>query len=95
PKTVDGLSLVSLFSGGTEWRDHILLEAWPDRGAWTAIHTGEYVYVETENDLSEFYDLNLDPFQLENAIREPQYQDLIATLKQYMEEEKVSTTSQP
>jgi len=95
PKTVNGKSLVGLLSGGAEWRDHVLLEAWPDRGAWTAIHTGEYIYIETENDLSEFYDLKLDPFEMDNAINSPQYQELIAKLKKYLQQEKVPTTSPP
>lgn len=95
PETVNGMSLVKLFSGGEEWRDHILLEAWPERGAWTAIHTGEYVYIETENDLSEFYDLTLDPFELENGINTPKYQEIIAKLKEYLYDEKKPTTSPP
>lgn len=95
PDTVDGLSLVGLLNGTTKWRDMLLLEAWPDRGAWTAVHTGDSIYIETENDLSEFYDLTIDPFQMDNMINEPQYQETIAQLKQYLEEERVPTTSQP
>jgi len=95
PKLVNGKSLVGLLSGGAEWRDHVLLEAWPDRGAWTAIHTGDSIYIETKNDLSEFYDLKVDPFEMDNAVDAPQYQDLIAKLKRYLQEEKVPTTSPP
>lgn len=95
PETVDGISLVGLFSGDVEWRDHLLLEAWPDRGVWTAIHTGDAIYIETEGDLSEFYDLTIDPFEMENQIDNEQYQELITRLKGYLQEEKVSTTTQP
>lgn len=95
PDLMDGTSLVSLFSGETEWRDHILLEAWPDRGAWSAIHTGDYVYIETQGDLSEFYDLTLDPFEMDNAINDPQYAEMIAQLQQYLQTEKQPKTSPP
>jgi len=95
PSTVDGRSMVGLFKDGTEWRDHLLLEAWPDRGAWSAIHTGDYIYIETEDDMSEFYDLTTDPYQMDNAINASQYQDLIFKLKQYLQVERVPTTSQP
>ncbi len=95
PDTVDGLSLVGLLNGTTQWRDMLLLEAWPDRGAWSAVHTGDSVYIETEGDLSEFYDLTIDPFQMDNMINDAKYQDIIAQLKQYLEKERVPTTTQP
>lgn len=95
PDTIDGKSLVSLFQGDTEWRDHILLEAWPDRGAWAAVHTGDFVYIETQDDMSEFYDLKLDPFQMDNAISVPQYQEMILKLQQYLKEERQAKTPPP
>ncbi|HCB00835.1 MAG TPA: hypothetical protein DEP19_00485 [Anaerolineae bacterium] len=95
PKTVDGLSLVGLLNGNVEWRDKLLLEAWPDRGHWSAVHTGDMIYIETYGDLSEFYNLTLDPFQMDNMINDSQYQEIIAQLKQYLEEERIPTTNQP
>jgi N-acetylglucosamine-6-sulfatase len=95
PDTVDGFSLVGLLQGTTEWRDHLLLEAWPDRGFWSAIHTGDMIYIETQGDLSEFYDLTIDPFQMNNMINNAKYQEIIAQLKQYLREESQPTTSQP
>lgn len=95
PDTVDGKSLLPLFGGDTEWRDHILLEAWPDRGAWSAIHTGDYIYIETQDDMSEFYNLKLDPFEMDNAINDPQYQEMIVKLQQYLQTEKQPKTSPP
>jgi arylsulfatase A-like enzyme len=95
PNTVDGLSLVGLLNGTTTWRDMLLLEAWPDRGHWSAVHTGNTIYIETEGDLSEFYNLTLDPFQMTNLINDAQYQEIIARLKQYLTEERIPTTSQP
>jgi N-acetylglucosamine-6-sulfatase len=80
PTNVDGASLVDLLEGN-EWREAILIEGWPGRGFYSAIHTGEYVYVETGGDKSEFYDLVVDPFQLDNRIDDPEYLTVISELK--------------
>jgi arylsulfatase A-like enzyme len=93
PGTVDGMSMVKLLSGTGDWRDHILLEAWPDRGHWTAVHTGQYVYIETDNDLSEFYDLAADPYQMDNRINDPGYQSIIQELQADLQKEKVPRTT--
>ncbi len=84
PNSMDGLSLVSLLSGNMDWREGILLEGWPPRGTYTAIHTKQYVYVETIDEISEFYDLQNDPYQLENLIDVPTYQDLIEYHKELL-----------
>ena len=63
----------------------------PDRrlaaaGAYDAIHTERYVYAETKLEgqptFPEFYDLQLDPYELNNAVNDPAYQSIIASLKQ-------------
>ncbi len=95
PETVDGLSLVKLLSGEGEWRSHLLLEAWPDRGHWTAIHTGQYIYIETDNELSEFYDLEADPFEMDSMINEPKYLLVILELKEILKKQKEPRTSSP
>ena len=87
PDVIDGLSLVKLLSGEGGWRDKLLLEAWPDRGHWVSIHTEQFVYIETQNDTSEFYDLMKDPFELENAINDPEYQSNISELQAFMQKE--------
>jgi N-acetylglucosamine-6-sulfatase len=93
PAIIDGLSLTKLFTPGAEWRKTLLLEAWPDRGHWTAIHTGQYIYIETDNDLSEFYDLKIDPFEMDNKINDPKYQDLILELKASLAKDKAPRNS--
>jgi arylsulfatase A-like enzyme len=95
PTVIDGRSLIPLLKGEGDWRTHILLEAWPDRGHWTAIHTGSEVYIETDSDLSEFYDLETDPYQLENRIDDPEWQDRISELKRYLDLEIVPRTGMP
>ena len=77
PEEMDGLSILDLLSGNTEWRKGILLEGWPGRGVFSAVHSGKYVYAEIFEDTSEFYDLTKDPYQLENLINDPAYRDLI------------------
>lgn len=95
PDTVDGMSMVDLFQADGEWRTHLLLEAWPDRGHWTAIRTDSYIYIETDDDMSEFYDLTVDPYEMNNMIDDPKYQSLIDELKGYLEQEKQPKTSPP
>lgn len=94
PETIDGISLLRLFDG-SQWRSTLLLEAWPERGHWTAIHTGQYIYIETDNDLPEFYDLISDPYEMENKINDPKYAAAIADLKKIMEKERQPAISLP
>jgi len=95
PEIIDGSSLVDLLNGNGNWRDKLLLEAWPDRGWWNAVHTGRYVYIETVGDSSEFYDLLNDPYELENSINDPQYQSIIAELQAFMESESQPRLPRP
>ena len=86
PESMDGLSLVDLISGNAKWREGILLEGWPPRGIYTAVHTNRYLYAETIDDKSEFYDLQTDPYQLQNLIDDPTYQDLIEQYGELLKE---------
>ena len=95
PEVIDGLSLVTLLNKSGEWRSSLMLEAWPDRGHWMSMHTEQYVYIETENDKSEFYDLAVDPYEMENAIDNPQYQSIIQELQQELQKAQVPRLSKP
>jgi len=86
PASMDGLSLVSLLSGKTDWREGVLLEGWPPRGVYAAVHTNRYVYAETVDDKAEFYDLQIDPYQLQNRIDDLAYQDLIEHHRELLHE---------
>jgi uncharacterized sulfatase len=92
PENMDGTSLLKLFSGDTEWREGILLEGWPDRGVYTAVHTADHLYSETTDDRSEFYDLAADPYQLENLIDDPAYEKLIQEYKDLLTRLKDAST---
>lgn len=88
PPTVDGFSLVHLLKKDTEWRKGILIEGWPGRGIYSAIHTDRFLYAETVGDRAELYDLQQDPYQLNNLIDDPEYQGIINELKPMLETEK-------
>ncbi len=94
PANMDGLSWVNLLEG-KPWRDSLLIEGWPPRGYYSAIHTEQYVYSETLGDKSEFYDLQSDPYELTNGIDNPAYQDLIASLKQKLHQMQESPLPAP
>lgn len=97
PEDVDGLSLLPLLQGGDNWREDLLLEGWPKRNEppFLAIHTGRYVYTETEGDRAELYDLENDPYQLENQIDNPEYAQILARLKVRLAEERASVQPTP
>ncbi len=78
---MDGMSLVGLLNKTVPWRDSLLLEGWPARGFYSAITTGRYVYAETQGDRSEFYDLQLDPYELNNLIEDAASQELIKEMQ--------------
>jgi N-acetylglucosamine-6-sulfatase len=95
PSDVDGRSLIPLLetsraeaSPAPSWREELLLEGWVAPPAVTAgwapyaaIHTGRYVYVETEGDRSELYDLATDSYQLTNQLANAAYGAVVTDLK--------------
>jgi arylsulfatase A-like enzyme len=95
PADVDGRSLVPLLDSAQAqstqalpWREELLLEGWFGPAAvemgwapYAAIHTGRHVYVETEGDRSELYDLATDPHQQHNQAENPDYMSVVADLK--------------
>ena len=93
PAGVDGRSLRPLFDQGEapDWRTFLLLEGWPVdistiqfAPPWQAVHNGRFVYVETEWNRSELYDLETDPYQLTNLVDDPAYTAVQQTLQQQL-----------
>jgi arylsulfatase A-like enzyme len=86
PTEANGLSLVQLLDGTGPWRDDLLVEMWPDPdegiGAppFAAVRTARYVYAETEGDRAELYDLERDPYQLENRATDTAYEALVVEM---------------
>jgi hypothetical protein len=74
--------------GTNHWRRDLLVEAWPTGFSppYAAVVSSRFVYVETEGDRSELYDLDLDPYQLENRIDCPEYAALVARLAQRLDQ---------
>ena len=93
PATVDGLSLSGLFNPEITWRESVLLEGWPARGVYSAIHTEQYVYAETVNDIAELYDLKFDPYELNNLAEDPAYQEIKEHLKTLLDQEIKNSTN--
>jgi arylsulfatase A-like enzyme len=71
PAEMDGRSLVPLLRGPAPWRDALLLEGWPAVVPYQALRTDHLVYVESDGDTPEFYDLAADPYQTRNLVDAP------------------------
>ena len=71
PDTVDGASLVPFLRGAkpAAWRTDFLVEAWQD-GPTYAVRGTSSVYIHTNTEEFEFYDLLKDPWQIDNAFRQ-------------------------
>jgi N-acetylglucosamine-6-sulfatase len=52
----------------------------PQSGTFTAIHTSRYVYVENVTGEHELYDLQVDPYELDNQVNNPAYDAVEADL---------------
>jgi len=83
----DGRSLVPLLRGEeSQWRSAVLLEGWGENfrfaraPAYKAVRTESHKYVEYETGQRELYDLQADPYELEN-IYESADPSLIEDLK--------------
>lgn len=79
PTNVNGRSLLPLFtSPANSWRDAVLIE---HRMTKFGVRTERYKYVDyTDTGEKEFYDLALDPFELDNAVNNSSYATVISDL---------------
>ena len=85
----DGKSLLPLIQdASTPWRTAVFVDGFvrvdsDNPPKFNAVRTPRYLYVEHEiasND-KEFYDLQLDPFQLQNKASDPAYADVRSNLQ--------------
>ena len=75
-------------SAALPWRAELLIEGCFADAAlklgwapYVAVHTGRHVYVETEGDRPELYDLSTDPYQQHNQMGNPDYKTIATDLK--------------
>lgn len=85
PNSMDGISILPLLRGETNWRKYLLLEGGILDGSYVGVRSKEYFYGEN-NGYPEFYDMKTDPFQLENLINNPNYLELITQYKGIMDQ---------
>jgi arylsulfatase A-like enzyme len=80
PPEVDGRSLVPLLRGEGSWREDLLIEGWGGP-PYAGIRTTRYYYIETQGDRPELYDLENDPYLLENRATHPDYAPIVAEMR--------------
>jgi arylsulfatase A-like enzyme len=86
PPDLDGQSLLPLLAGEKpSWRDRLVIENWIRFGPYLGVRTKRYLYVEWEHDKTELYDMEVDPYQLENQAENPAYSKIVSSLHEYLE----------
>ena len=73
----------------TKWRDRILYEyywedAFPQTPTQYAVRTDQYKFIRSQGvwDIDQLFDIQKDPFELNNLIRSPEYQQIAKQLNQ-------------
>lgn len=90
-KHIEGRSLVPILNGtATSWRNSILIEYYSDtvfprvfKMGYKAIRTGRYKYIHylDLDGMDELYDLQADPFELQNQINNAEFSHTLDSLK--------------
>lgn len=84
---LDGKSLIPLLLGNNIiWRDKLIIENWIRYGPYIGVRSDRYLYVEWENDRSELYDMDIDPYQLENQAENSKYGQVISDMQDFIEQ---------
>jgi arylsulfatase A-like enzyme len=92
PKQMQGRSFLPLFKQQqVPWRDKMFYEyywenAFPQTPTQFAVRTDRYKFIRTYGvwDIDQLYDLQEDPYELNNLIRSPQHQDLAKQLNKQL-----------
>ncbi len=84
-KKIDGQSLIPLCSGNEiDWRDDLMIET---HGHHFRLHIGRsivtkrYKYIWNDRDMDELYDLDEDPYELNNLIYKSEYSEILGNMK--------------
>jgi len=90
PPQMEGVSFQPLLMGqNPEWRKRIFYEyfwenAFPQTPTQFAVRTDQYKFIRTQGlwDIDQLFDIQKDPFEVNNLIRSPQYQEITKKLNQ-------------
>ncbi len=85
PGYMDGQSMVALLKGGNAiWREDFMAQHYghfqnhvPQR----ALYYQNYKYIAADGDVHELYDLEKDPFELDNLVNNPALQDVVREMR--------------
>lgn len=97
PSQMQGASMKPLFEeANPRWRDTVFYEYWKDLvhaiPTMTAVRTGRHkliTYPEIE-DIDELYDLQEDPHEMDNLVKDPAYADVYASMQQRMAQQRAA-----
>lgn len=93
---MDGRSLLPLAGGGAgEWRDSLMVETYGhgfgEVDIGRAIVKGPFKYVAYQQHGGELYNLEQDPYELQNLISDPAYTEVVAAMEIELEKWRTQT----
>jgi arylsulfatase A-like enzyme len=85
PEYIDGRSLTPLLKGmNTDWREDLMAQHYGHfavRLAQRALYYQNFKYIAVDGDMDELYDLQKDPFELENLVNDPASQEVARMMR--------------
>lgn len=88
PKQMQGESWLPILSGkNIPWRERVFYEyywenAFPQTPTQFAVRTSQYKFIRSQGvwDINQLYNLETDPYEVNNLIRDPKYQSIASEL---------------
>lgn len=81
PTPPDGASLVRVMdSTANSWRSDFMTEGYPANHTWASIRDNEWKYIEYPDGEKELYNLDTDPFELDNVVNDPSNAGCVAAM---------------